>query len=204
MFLNRFRKSLFLLVSVVVVSLSGSPAALANSSRITRGDVEAVFNAFLTGGRTILFRGQAKVVEGAPADFVGSQGAIRPFGGTPFDGKHYCVDDWHVILIAQFDGGDKSYTRKDAIAYVSQVVVSFTLDGVPLAGDRTPIKRFLAPQGFGLDEAYGFQAGRIMSPDELSVGAHALGVTVHDPVYGDYADGIQFFVDPSNSVTCSQ
>jgi hypothetical protein len=202
MSLNRVLKSLFLLVFVVIVPLSGSPAALANSSRITRGDVEAVFNAFTTGGVTILFRGQVKVVEGAPADIIGSQGAIKPLG--PWDGKRYCVDDWHVILIGYLDGGDKSYTLKDAIAFLSPVVVSFTLDGVPLAGDRTPIKRFLAPERLGLDEAYGFQAGRIMSPDELSVGTHALGVVFHDPVYGDFADGIQFFVDPSNSVTCSQ
>ena len=204
MSLNRVLKSLFPLVFVAVVSLSGSPAVLANSSRITRGDVEAVFNAFITGGRTILFHGQVKVVEGAPADFRGSHGAIRPLSQSAWDGKHFCVEDWHVILLGFIDGGDKSYTMKDAIANESQLVISFTLDGVLLVSEQTPIKRFLEPQVTGLDEAYGFQAGRIMSPDELTVGTHALSFAVHDPVYGDFADGIEFSIDPSNSVACSQ
>lgn len=171
---------------------------------LTKGDVEAVFNAFLTGGRTVLFQAKAKKVKGAPADFLGSQGAIRPFAGSPWDGKHFCVNDWHVILVAYFDGGDQSYTMQDAVAVLSQVVFTFTLDGSPLAIERTPVKRFLEPQKFGLDEAYGLQAGRIMSPDELTVGTHTLDLVVHDPVYGDFADSIQFFVDPSNSGACSQ
>ena len=204
MLLNRVLKAILLFVFLGAVSLPESQAALANSGRITRGDVEAVFNAFLTGGRTIRFHDNITVVEGAPADFFGSQGAIRPLSGSPWDGMHFCVDDWHVVVIGILDGGDMSYTRKVAVDSLSPLAISFALDHSPLPSTRTPIKRVLAPQGFGADEAYGFQEGRILSPEQLAVGTHSLTVDVHDPIFGDFQDGITFFVDPSNSIACSQ
>ena len=84
------------------------------SRRITRGDVEAVFHAFGGGGLTGLLHAPGGGV-GSPADDNGSQGSIRPFAGDAWDRAHFCSDDWHVILIAVFDGGDSSFTEQDAV-----------------------------------------------------------------------------------------
>src|SRR5215831_18703860 len=129
------------------------------SRRITRGDAEAVLNAFGGGGRAVLLH--SKTAEGAPADFFGSHGSIRPFAGSPWDGAHFCAEDWHVILIADIEGGDASFTHADADAIMNGLNVSFTLDGAPLPTTRTAIKRFLDPEAFGLQVAYYFQQGRI-------------------------------------------
>ena len=148
--------------------------------RITRGDVQAVFNAAGTGGRIILLR-KGETAEAAPADFVGSHGSIRPFQGSPWDGRHFCAEDWHVILVAGIDGGDASFRREQAVASASQTTFDFTLDGAPLATNRTAIRRLLSPETIKVPQgvekfkvAYFFQEGRIMSPEDLSVGQHEL------------------------------
>ena len=167
--------------------------------RITRGDVEAVFQAFGTGGRVILRKGRA--TEAAPADFFGSHGSIRPFRGSPWDNRHFCAEDWHVILVAEIDGGDKSFSRQQAEANLGQVTHEFTLDGAPLPTTRTSISRFLNPQPFGLEEAYYFQEGRIMAPGDLAVGRHELALTITDA--GDvFKDGITFFIDAPGTGAC--
>ena len=124
---------------------SGSP-------RITRGDVQAVLHAFGGGGRAVLLH--SRTAEDAPADFVGSHGSIWPFAGSPWDGAHFCADDWHVILIADFEGGDASFQHADAARIMNGLEVSFTLDGAALPTTRTAIKRFLNPGQFGLQVAY--------------------------------------------------
>jgi hypothetical protein len=128
------------------------------SRRITQGDAQAVLNAFGTGGRVILRNGQT--AEAAPADFFGTHGSIRPFRNSPWDRGHFCAEDWHVILIAQFEGGDASFTRQQAEATLNPVTNSFTLDDAPLPTTRTSISRFLDPQPFGFEEAYYFQEGK--------------------------------------------
>jgi hypothetical protein len=82
------------------------------------------------------------------------------------------------------------------------VTISFTLDGAPLETTRTPIKRFNNPQAFDLERAWYFQEGRIMSPDDLSVGQHALSLEFADPTYGDFSDGITFFIDAAGTGAC--
>lgn len=171
------------------------------SRRITRGDVEAVLNAFGGGGRAVLLHG--RTAEGAPADFVGSHGSIRPFAGSPWDGAHFCADDWHVILIADFEGGDASFQHDDAARIMNGLAVSFTLDGAALPTTRTAIKRFLDPQQFGLQVAYYFQQGRIMSPADLSIGGHRLEVTMADASgQQSFHDGITFVIDAPGTGAC--
>jgi len=178
--------------------------AMAEPDRITRGDVEAVLEALPTGGRVVLF--QASDTAGfhaAPADWLGSHGAIRPYG--PWDGGHYCVDDWHVLLLGFAAGGDQSFSRKDAEQLLSPVSLSFTLtlDGqsVVLNTVRTAIKPVLAWEEFGWDNVYGFQEGRIVSPDELGVGEYTLTV-VYEFAGSSHELSSQFFIDPSDSGTC--
>jgi hypothetical protein len=167
--------------------------------RITRGDVEAVLQAFGNGGRVVLQH--SRTGEGAPADFFGSHGSIRPFSGSPWDGAHFCADDWHVIVIADIEGGDASFRHADAQAIMDPLTVEFTLDGVVLATTRTSIKRFLNPEPFDLDVAYYFQEGRLMSPADLAVGTHTLSVVVTGPS-GVFQDEITFFVDASGAGAC--
>lgn len=193
----------FVLLAVLLVVAAALPyPARADTTRITQGDVESVLDAFTTGGRVILsLQSDTAGFDAAPSDFHGSNGAIRPFG--PWDGLHVCVNDWHVLLISEFDGGDKSYTMQDAQNYLSQVSEIFYLDGNPVQTTRTPIERFLNPATYGMEEAYGYQTGAIMAPGELQVGQHAFNVHVTDPVYGDADFAVTFYVDDSNSSTCN-
>jgi hypothetical protein len=172
------------------------------SRRITQGDAQAVLNAFGTGGRVILRNGQT--AEAAPADFFGTHGSIRPFRNSPWDRGHFCAEDWHVILIAMFEGGDASFTRQQAEAILNPVSNSFTLDDAPLQTTRTSISRFLDPQPFGFEEAYYFQEGRIMSPDDLSVGEHRLSITSTDNTSGRriFRSSITFFIDAAGTGAC--
>jgi hypothetical protein len=175
---------------------------MANASkphRITRGDVQAVFEAAPGGGRAILQH--SRVVLGAPADpFLG---AIRPFRGEPADGAHFCAEDWHVIVAADLEGGDSSFTRNDAERIMQGLELSFTLDGAELTTTRTAIKRLLNPGEFGAQEAYYFQQGRIMSPTDLSIGSHRLEITVNDTAgVQTFHDGITFFIDAPGTGAC--
>jgi hypothetical protein len=180
--------------------------AMAGPGRITRGDVEAVLEAFPTGGRVVLFQaGDTAEFHAAPADWLGSRGAIRPYG--PWDGGHFCVDDWHVLLLGFTAGGDQSFSRQDAEELFSPMSLSFTLtiDGVPVVLDtvRTAVKPVLAWDEFDWDNVYGFQEGRIMSPDELGVGEYILTV-VWEFAGSSVELSSQFFIDPSDSPTCTE
>ena len=177
-------------------------ATSSGSRRITRGDVEAVLQAFGGGGRAVLFH--SKTAEGAPADFFGSHGSIRPFAGSPWDGAHFCAEDWHVILIGDIEGGDGSFQYGDAERIMNALDVSFTLDGTALPTTRTAIKRFLNPEQFGLQVAYYFQQGQIMSPADLSIGSHQLDVTMVDASgQQSFQDGITFVIDPPGTGACA-
>jgi hypothetical protein len=170
--------------------------------RINRGDAEAVLNAFGTGGRVILRNGQT--AEASPADFLGSHGSIRPFQGSPWDGRHFCAEDWHVILVGFIDGGDASFGHQQAEASLGPVTIAFTLDGAALDTTRTPIKPFHdPPQAFGIERAWYFQEGKVMSPDDLSVGQHELSVSFTDPASGlAGSDGITFYIDAAGTGAC--
>ncbi len=176
-------------------------ATSSTSRRITRGDVEAVLHAFGGGGQAVLLH--SKTGEGAPADFLGSQGSIRPFAGSPWDGAHFCAEDWHVILIADIEGGDNSFKHNDAARIMDGLSISFTLDGAPLPATRTAVKRFLNPEQFGFQVAYYFQQGQIMSPADLGVGSHQLQVTLVDASgQQSFQDGITFFIDEPGTGAC--
>jgi len=193
----------FTIFSVMLIVATALPYSVrAGTDRITRGDVESVLNAFTTGGRVILSQQSGTAgLDAAPADFQGSNGAIRPF--SAWDGMHVCVEDWHVLLISEFDGGDKSYNMQDAKNYLSQLSTAFYLDGNLMQTTSTPIKRFLNPGQFGLDKAYGFSTGAIMAPGDLQVGGHTFEVHIADPVYGDADLAISFYVDDASSPTCN-
>src|SRR4029450_7664487 len=53
---------------------------------------------------------------------------------------HFCGEDWHPVLVSPVEGGDASFTKKDAAVILDAISVAFTLDGSPLASERTRIK----------------------------------------------------------------
>jgi len=58
-------------------------------------------------------------------------------------------------------------------------------------------------QAFDLERAWYFQEGKIMSPDDLSVGQHELTVRFSDLASGlDESDGITFFIDAAGTGAC--
>jgi hypothetical protein len=203
-----YRHGLFkwvVMIVCIVVVLFPVPA-MAETGRITRGDVEAVLEAFPTGGRVVLFQASDSAgLHAAPADAYGSSGAICPY--YPWDGGHFCVDDWHVILVGPVAGGDESFSRQDAEELLSQVNLIFTLtlngDSMVLDTVRTAIKPVLAWDWFDWDNVYGFQEGAIMSPDRLGVGEYDLTVA-YEFDGSTYEDTIQFFIDPSDSAACTE
>lgn len=184
----------------VVFSLFNLASADASSDRVSRGDAEAVFHAFGGGGRVILNKNVTDT--GAPAD-SDVRAAIRPFSGSIFDGRHYCAEDWHVILIANISGDTPSWSLQEARAELASIETQFTLDGSALATTSTALKRFLVPELLGVAEAYYFQDGVVMSPSDLAVGGHTLGVTVFDGPDVIVEDEITFYIDATDTGSCS-
>ena len=165
--------------------------------RAKKGDAEAVLEAFGNGGLAVI--NPSKSAQGGPAD---RQIQIRPFGF--FDGRHYCVLDWHTILIADIEGGDSSFRQQEAEAAIADLSVHFTLDGAPLETTQTPVKRFLNSQLFGLDVAFYSQWGRVMKPSDLPVGEHTLSVRMTNGSGSQtfFENTIKFFIDAEGTGAC--
>jgi len=167
------------------------------ADRVTRGEAEAVLHAYGTAGQVL--RANGTTVSGAPAD-GDAAATIRPFGESNL--RRYCAEDWHVIVLALLHGDDAPYTRDDAVSFLGSLTVSFTLDGAPLSTIRTPIKPYL--RAVGVDNAYWFQQGQVMSPASLPVGEHSLvavvdGLPAPEP---PLVLGITFFIDPVGATAC--
>jgi hypothetical protein len=150
---------------------------------VSQGDAEAVLQALPTGGGAI--RSQGIVNPSAPTD-IELRASIRPISGSVYNDRHYCAEDWHVISLLDFEGGDSSFTVQDARAIMDQITFDFSLDGAPLATNRLPIKRLLTPQPF-FETAYYFQQGVVLPPSALTVGSHTVGVSATDP-WGKYSE----------------
>jgi hypothetical protein len=172
-------------VLVAVPLLVGSPAGAA-SARITRSDAEAVFKAATRG------------VDLDPDVRV----RILPLEDSVFDGRHYCVEDWHVIMLTWVEGGDASFTRQEAESRLNSVTMSFVLDGSLLATTRTKVVRFQHPELVGAVKAYAFSEGRIMAPTDLSVGTHVVSVTVSESGVETLVSQATFVIDPPGTGTC--
>jgi len=181
---------------LAVLSLFGLAPAQASSVRVTKGDAEAVFQAYGYAGRNIRDRegiGAVGVFPGAPADSE-LRASIRPFAGTIFDGRHYCAEDWHVILSADIEPG---LGYQEAKAIIDQVEKEFFLDGAPLATTRTAVKRLFVPGG---DEGYYANFGSVLSPSALTVGSHTVKVIETGPYAG--TDEVTIFIDAPGTGVC--
>jgi hypothetical protein len=189
----------YLAVAVLVAGSLVATIGTANASpvRVTQGDAQSILDAFGNGGWAVLLNSGQGVQADGPTDLE-VRAAIRPL---PFyAGRHYCVDDWHVLLLALFDGGDASYTYQDAVTVLGPISLDLKLDRRSLTTTRTSIKRFLNPQQFGFEEAYYWQQGTLVPPGGLTVGAHQLAGTLSGGAHG--TGNAKFYVDPSGTGAC--
>ena len=195
--------SLALVAGVLALVTLFAASAQANSPRVTRGDAQAIFQAWNNGGWAGLLNG-GTVEEGAPGDFLpDSIARIAP--AAQWNGRHFCSLDWHVIAVAVNEGNavGESRTNTEIRETLSQVVIFFTLDGLPLDTTTTPVKRMNNPELRGLVEAFSVQAGRVMAPDDLAIGQHSLRALGTRPGRPPTPMGpITFFIDAPDEGTC--
>lgn len=206
----------FVAATLLALGLLAVPQpAIADSDGWGQGDAEAVLNSY------------------PPTPYVferldqsGLPGLdIRPFQEF-FGDRPYCVDDWHVVAFAGFDGAFAAeeqgivYTRADVMAFLQGTDAEFHLDGAPVDVVATPIKPVtdkvtLAEFAAFIHETFGPEAtvgpllgeqwGRVLAPTDLSVGDHTLRVVVTYVPEGViiFDQSVQFTVSPSDSPECA-
>jgi hypothetical protein len=162
-------------LTLSVALLVGVASAHANTPRVTQGDAEALFQAWNNGGWAMLING-GTVEEGAPADFLPPDTTARISPAAQWNGKHFCSLDWHVIAVAAIEGNPAGGTRtnQELLERLSLVDVRFTLDGAPLDTTTNAVRRMTNPGLRGFVEAFSVITGRVMAPEDLSVGQHSL------------------------------
>jgi hypothetical protein len=194
---NMFGKRLFSFVvalSIIWAALFSRSHVSAGSDNVARGDVEATLHSWNTGVRAVFFTSGSL----AAAQLDGFQrGRIIPAA----DGRHYCVEDWHVVLLSWVTGGDETFNYQDALADLSGITTAFILDGRTLSSTETPIVRRVVPL-FGDIVNYGYAVGSILSPVDLGIGPHALTTVFTFASGSTETFTITFFVDPSGSGAC--
>jgi hypothetical protein len=178
-------------VLVVAVLTIGTGVAQGGA---TRGDAVALLNAGTTGG----LRGQ-----GTPSDR-----RIRIGPGQNFNGAHVCAEDWHLLstFLVVTDGTDGVATVAEARALFSTIEVTYERDGAPLVVESTAVKPWLGDIT-SLDPAatvaFGRNTGAVLSPDELTVGAHTQRVRIftEGELFIDFGN-VTFVVDAPGSGVC--
>ena len=157
----------------------------------------------MNGGWAVVLNG-GTVQEGAPTDFrVGATARINP--APQWNGRHFCSLDWHVISVAAIEGNPIGGTRtnNEIIETLSQIIVLITLDGTLLDTDTTAIKRTTNPENRGYVEAFSVSIGKVMAPEDLSVGQHSLQFTGIRPGQPPMVmNPITFFIDAPEGGTC--
>ena len=188
-------RKLLALAGMVLVAAGSTVAHAASPGAQTRGDAQAQFESFFTGGASIrVHNPEAQGVPGVPGEPPLDSARIYPL----LDGVEYCQDGWHVVVLGTFDdptfyeGGQ--HELRDLL---SQIEMQFFVDGVPLETQSTAIKRFQQP----LPEFYEFPLlvrtfGAFLPPGSLALGTHELRTLVDDPVFGDFELTVSFTVVP--------
>jgi hypothetical protein len=185
---------LMLTLGVALGTLLSGTGVVAASGNVTKGDVEAALQSWDTGFRAAFLIG-GTLAAGPVEAFLRAR--IPPLPG----GRHYCVDDWHLVQVAWVTGGDASFTRQDALLDLSGITNTFLLDGHTLPLQQTPVVRRVVPT-FG-DIDYGFSVGSILSPSDLAVGEHTLVWQVTFPDDAFQTEDT-FYIDASGTGACVQ
>ena len=190
------KKLIYLVValSMTLAGLFSWSHVLAGSDNVTRGDVQATLQSWNTGVRAVLFTSGS--VAAAQLDGV-QRGRIIPAA----DGRHYCVEDWHVVLLSWVTGGDEAFTYQDALADLSGISTAFILDGRTLSTTETPVVRRVVPSIGSID--FGYAVGSILSPDDLGIGEHTLTTVFTFPDGSTETFTITFYMDPPGAGACA-
>jgi hypothetical protein len=184
-------KRIWLVCAVVIALATTAGTASADSTPFTRGDAEAVFNAWDTGGNAVLLHSSSTE---APVTLINEK-----IDGFPAD-THVCATDWHLIMFPLLVFGGESLTRSDAASILDSISMHWTLDGAPLETTRSQVKPYLRAEAFGFASGYGANDGTILDPDALSVGAHTVGFTA-GPFGGPPPQ--TFYVDAAGTGACA-
>lgn len=192
-------KTVGLVAALTATALIAAAVASAGSTRDTRGDAQAVFEANQNGGAAILLHSGKHV--GPAANDPASGIRISAF----VDGRHYCALDWHVIAVTLIDGNFPGETRtpSEIAADLTGFSETFYVDGAQLDTVLTPVKRFVNPESLGLVNGFFFTTGRVLEPSELAVGNHTLAEVQHDSA-GNITDtsNVTFVIDPAGMGAC--
>lgn len=178
----------YLAIALLACAAFGTTLARANPERVTHGDAMAVWQAFNNGGTA------ADETDAAPTDglFDGLT-TIRPL--APFAGKHYCELDWHLVALALTERGSRTVAVAALEARLAQPP-QFWIDGVSKELEQTAIKRTLRENV----EAYWTSFGKLLSPMDLTPGAHTLRAKTFGPFAFDRT--ITFHIDAAGTGTC--
>jgi hypothetical protein len=153
-----------------VTGLALASDAPANSTQITRGDAQAVFEAGETGALGMLRGGNQS---GSPAQWP--EVAINFLNPN----QRFCASYWHTIMLALFEGSFGGETRQQLFDWLKQDSVAFVLDGTPVSIGTTAIKRVVnSEQLADVEVLYGRNYGTLVPPNTLSVGVHKMDITI--------------------------
>jgi hypothetical protein len=169
-----------LMAAGLALSVIAPVLAASSRTRVTWGDVRALFETRTTSNQIQLSKG---LMVSAPGRAF-SRGRINPF----FDGQQLCDRDWLVLLVS-FGGDQRLQSTRTIRAGTS---VDFLVDGSPVSTRETAIKRFLAPNPTAY--FFGWSVGHFYAPGSLSDGTHALDTTFHSPGGGSETLSITFDV----------
>jgi hypothetical protein len=148
---------------ILAVVVFGPTAAASAHSRVTCGDVEAIFQARTTANQIQSAHGNT--VSAVRQGFI--RGRISPF----FNSHAFCSGDWLVLLVSE----GAATTHRESVAYRAQIGVTFTMDGQPVSTQQTALKRFLTVPPTG--DFWGWSVGHFYAPDSLGDGDHTLTTT---------------------------
>ncbi len=160
--MSRTLRSGALAVALAAI-MCGTVLGTAPSPGITRGEVEAIFQARTTANQ--IQAAHLKTASAVRQGFL--RGRISPF----FNSHPFCSSDWLILLVSE--GATTTY--RDSVAYRARLGVGFTLDGQAVTTRQTALKRFLTVPPAG--DFWGWTVAHIYAPGTLTDGDHALVTT---------------------------
>jgi len=185
-------------VAIVVMTAAGAGAR----EPVTRGDVQAQFEAVENGGAVISTRKGFETTIPPAGALLHSIRPIDPF----FEGRRYCELDWHLVTIALIASPEELgvSTTEELKEIFLATEVTFRIDNVPTpATETTAVKTYLVAEDGTNGETFWRAWGIFYAPGVLSVGPHSLTGSATIPSIGTFRfDRITFHIDPAGSGAC--
>lgn len=176
------------LIAAIAASLLVATPASADPGRVTKGDVRAHFQT-------------SHSADARPNTLF--EGGIRPFPFSPWDGGHFCVDDWHVLVLAVWIPEEfLAETNKGIRDQLDATSVDLILDGDTISDtERTAFKPLFVDEG--KKSNFYYETGAFYEPGALTVGLHTFKAVFHVPGFDFEFGPIEFTIDDSNGPACN-